>query len=274
MDNDFFPKMTVNIHHQHGFASTCVNTVNIRCKSMNLQDDGVDSHRQWLSSINVPPLIEGDMLTVMDSRGEQMKAWLQQYRCPRCGSQYTHDRAYAHDCFSCPERPPHEQTTTPAILEEREGLCTHNGADAITTTIKGATTMTTESIIHAVRKMQSKEELNAIYRAAKEQVQLIIDQERRARYEPAWERAKGWTIGTTVYPIRESIVLIGDPFRTVRRGERLIVRRIMPRAHAVAFERPDHPDGKKYLLRLNTERLHYYDCQLEPPSGEAPPYTE
>jgi len=68
-------------------------------------------------------------------------------------------------------------------------------------------------------------------------------------------------------------VWAGDPFLTVHRGERLIVRRIMPRAHAIGFERPDHPQGDKYLLRFGTEELHYFDCQLEPPSGEVAPYT-
>lgn len=71
MDNDFLSKMTVNIHRQHGFASTCVNTVNAWRKPLNLQGDGVDGHRQSLSSINVPPLIEGDMLTVRNSKGSR-----------------------------------------------------------------------------------------------------------------------------------------------------------------------------------------------------------
>ena len=71
MDNHFLSKMTVNIHRQHGFASTYVNTVNAWHKSMNLQGAGVYGHRQPLSSINVPPLIEGDMLMVMNSRGNR-----------------------------------------------------------------------------------------------------------------------------------------------------------------------------------------------------------
>lgn len=66
MDHDFLSKMTVNIHRQHGFASTCVNIVNTRRKSMNLQGDGIDGHRQSLSLNNIPPLIEGGLLTVMN----------------------------------------------------------------------------------------------------------------------------------------------------------------------------------------------------------------
>ncbi len=33
--------------------------------------------------------------------------WLlrKQYRCPRCGASYVHDRAHHHDLFLCPLRP-------------------------------------------------------------------------------------------------------------------------------------------------------------------------
>lgn len=33
--------------------------------------------------------------------------WLQRrlFTCTRCGERYTHDRAYEHHCFLCPERP-------------------------------------------------------------------------------------------------------------------------------------------------------------------------
>ena len=40
-------------------------TVNTWRKSMNLYGDGIDSDRQSASSINVPPLIEGDLLTLI-----------------------------------------------------------------------------------------------------------------------------------------------------------------------------------------------------------------
>lgn len=60
MDHDPSLKMTINVHHQCCFASIIINTINTWRKYMILQGMSIDHHHQCRSSINVPPLIEGD----------------------------------------------------------------------------------------------------------------------------------------------------------------------------------------------------------------------
>lgn len=62
-------KITVNMDRQCCFASIIVNTVNVWRKSMIRKGRNIDDDRQSLSSINVPPFIRGDVLTV-DRRKE------------------------------------------------------------------------------------------------------------------------------------------------------------------------------------------------------------
>lgn len=133
--------------------------------------------------------------------------------------------------------------------------------------------MTTEQIVRAVKKMQSQADLQAILCAADGRYKLLIEQEREATFQPAWERAKVWPVGTTVYTTRD-LIRYGDEKFSIRRGERLIVRDVMTRARAIWFERPERPEPywKKYWHRLEASDLHYFDCQLEPPIGEAATY--
>lgn len=133
--------------------------------------------------------------------------------------------------------------------------------------------MTPKQIIRAVNRLTSRDDLRIILDTVSERMALLRKREEQAKHQTAWERGKAWPIGTIVYTTNERIIAFGDEKQSIRRGEQLIVRRVMPRARAIAFDRPERPEPywKKYLLRLDASELHYFDCQLEPPIGEAAP---